>query len=59
MEDARDLDRLRLWTVLGGVGNEASEALEEVRLSVLDLVVLTRGGVSLMTTLGIFFVRGS
>jgi len=60
MEEARDLDRLRLWTVLGGVGNEASEALEEVRLSVLDLaVLLSRGGVSLMMTLGIFFVKGS
>lgn len=60
MEDARDPDRLRLWIVLGGVGNEASEALEEVRLSDLDLVVLfSRGGVSLMTILGIFFVRGS
>ena len=60
MEEARDPDRLRLWIVLGGVGNEAREALDEVRLSVLDLVVLpSRGGVSLMTTLGIFIVRGS
>lgn len=60
MEDARDPDRLRLWIVLGGVGNEAREALDEVRLSVLDfVVVLLRGGVSLMTILGMFFVRGS
>lgn len=55
MEDARDPDRFRLWIVLGGVGSEAREALDEVRFSVLDLVVwLSRGGVSLMTTLGIF-----
>lgn len=54
MEDARDPDRLRLWIVRGGVGNEASEALDELRFNVLDLAVLfSRGGVSLMTTLGI------
>ena len=54
MEDARDPDRLRLWTVLGGVGSEAREALDEVRLSVLDLAALfSMGGVSLITTLGI------
>ena len=60
MEDARDPDRLRLRIVLGGVGKEASEALDEVRLSVLDLVgLVSRGGVSLMTTLGMFLVRDS
>jgi hypothetical protein len=43
-KDARNPDRFHLWIIPGGVGNEASEALDEVRLSVLDLSVGPRGG---------------